>query len=60
MFMKNIHDLENIEKNKKKHFCCWQDGIIHACKKAFMNDVVPNKSESCYSKLISIEENEDT
>ena len=51
--------LRILRKTKKKH-CCWQDGIIHACKKAFINDVVPNKSESCYSKLISIEENEDT
>ena len=52
--------LRILRKTKKKHFCCWQDGIIHACKKAFINDLVPNKSESCYSKLISIEENEDT
>ena len=52
--------LRILRKTKKKHFSCLQDGIIHACKKAFINDAVPNKSESCYSKLISIEENEDT
>ena len=48
-----------LRKTKKTHICCWQDGIIHACKKAFIYIVVPNESESCYSKLISIEENED-
>ena len=53
--IKSIRGFLNTVKDKKNHFCCWQDDTIHAYKSLYLHC---GPSTKVTSKLKSIDENE--
>ena len=59
-FLKKITNIDGrLNTNKDfflMHFCCWQDDTIHADKSLYSHCGPSEKSESCFSKLETIQE----
>ena len=53
--IKSISGILDINKDKQKYFCCWEDDTIHAYKSFYLHC---GPSTKVPSKLRSIDENE--